>query len=125
DALFAFGPQTIGEQGEVELPAEESAFGAGGGHGCQLVGQDRLRIMEQPAHQGGFAVIDGPGGGEAQQRLRPGRRIRLVWGGRHGSRRSLWCRHQKYPSFFRSSMAAAEIRSSARVAPRSVTVVAA
>src|SRR5699024_4863708 len=70
DALFAFGPQTVGEQGEVELPAEESAFGAGGGHGFELVGQDRLRIMEQSAHQGGFAVVDGPGGGEAQQRLR-------------------------------------------------------
>src|SRR5699024_3619634 len=70
DALFAFGPQTVGEQREVELPAEESAFGAGDGHGFELVGQDRLRIMEQSAHQGGFAVVDGPGGGEAQQRLR-------------------------------------------------------
>ena len=33
--------------------------------------------------------------------------------------------HQKYPSFLRSSMAASEIRSSARVAPRSVSVEAA
>src|SRR5699024_286347 len=61
DALFAFGPQTVGEQGEVELPAEETAFGARGGHCCQLVGQDRLRIMEQSAHEGGFAVVDGSG----------------------------------------------------------------
>src|SRR5699024_12689789 len=70
DAQIAFGPQTVGEKGEVELPAEESAFGAGGGHGLELVGQDRLRIMEQSAHQGGLSVVDGPGGGEAQQRLR-------------------------------------------------------
>jgi hypothetical protein len=70
DALFAFGSQTVGEQGEVELPAEEAAFGAGGGHGLELVCQDRFRIVEQSAHQSGLSVVDGPGGGEAQQRLR-------------------------------------------------------
>src|SRR5699024_11680521 len=60
--------------------------------GFELVGQDRLRIVEQSAHQGGFAVVDGPGGGEAQQRLRFRRRVRRGWSGGRW-----WCRHQKYP----------------------------
>src|SRR5699024_6339413 len=41
DALFAFGPQTVGEQSEVELATEEPAFPAGRGHGGELVGEDR------------------------------------------------------------------------------------
>ena len=123
DALFAFGPQTVGEQSEIELTSQESAFPAGRCHGGELVGEDRLRIVEEPADERGFPVVDGSGGGEAQQRLR--RRVqrrRRLGGGCFGG----GCRrHQKYPSFLRSSIAAAEIRSSARVAPRSVTVVAA
>ncbi len=63
------------------------------------VGQDRLGVVEQPAHQRGLAVVDGPGRGQAEKLVR----------------------HQKYPSFLRSSMAASDMRSSARVAPRSVS----
>src|SRR5699024_8648763 len=123
DALFAFGPQTVGEQSEVELSSEESAFPARRGDGGELVGEDRLRIVEESADKCRFAVVDGSGSGEAQQRLR--RRVQRggrLGGGCFGGGCS---RHQKYPSFLRSSIAAAEIRSSARVAPRSVTVVAA
>ena len=68
----------------------------------ELVLEDRLRVVEQPPDERGLAVVDGPGGGEAQQ-----------------------LSHQKYPSRLRSSMAASLIRSSARVAPRSVMRVAA
>src|SRR5699024_9233437 len=111
------------EQSEVELSAEESALPTRRGHGGELVGEDRLRIVEESADECRFAVVDGSGSGEAQQSLR--RRVqrrRRLGGGCFGG----GCRrHQKYPSFLRSSIAAAEIRSSARVAPRSVTVVAA
>src|SRR5699024_3335703 len=70
DALFAFGPQTVGEQSEVGLTSQESALPTRRGHGGELVGEDRLRIVEESADECRFAVVDGSGGGEAQQRLR-------------------------------------------------------
>ena len=63
----------------------------------ELVLEDRLGVVEEPADQGALAVVDRSGGGESQQL------------------------HQKYPSRLRSSMAASLTRSSARVAPRSVS----
>ena len=35
--------------------------------GLQLVGEDRLGVVQQAADEGGLAVVDGAGGGEAQQ----------------------------------------------------------
>ena len=35
--------------------------------GLQLVGEHRLGVVQQPADQGGLAVVDGTGGGEPQQ----------------------------------------------------------
>ena len=69
-----------------------------------LVGHEGLGVVEQPPDQRRLAVVDGAGGREAQQ-------IRRLT--------------QKYPSRLRSSIAASEARSSARVCPRSVRRVAA
>ena len=71
-------------------------------HGLELVLEDRLAVEQQSPDQGRLAVVDRAGGREPQE-----------------------LRHQKYPSFLRSSMPASLIRSSARVAPRSVRRVAA
>ncbi len=65
----------------------------------QEAGHQGLGVEQQPADQRRLAVVDGPGGGDPQ--------------------------HQKYPTRLRSSMAASDVRSSARVSPRSVTRVAA
>ena len=34
--------------------------------GVELVGEDRLRVVQQPADQGGLAVVDRAGGREAR-----------------------------------------------------------
>ena len=68
----------------------------------ELVGEDLLGVEQQSADQCRLAVVDGAGGGEAQE----------VGAAGDG--------HQKYPSFLRSSMAASLTLSSPRVAPRSV-----
>ena len=100
DALLALGAQAVGEQRQVGALAPHPL--ARVLDGLELVLEDGLRVVEQAADQRGLAVVDGTGGGEAQQ-----------------------LSHQKYPSRLRSSMAASDARSSARVAPRSVTRVAA
>ena len=64
DALLALRPQAVGEQGEVG--AGESAVTADSLDGVPLVGEDRLGVVEQPAHEGGLAVVDGAGRGQAQ-----------------------------------------------------------
>ncbi len=65
DALFAFGAQAVGEQGEVG--GVLAALGGDGLDGLHLVGQDRLGVVQEAADQGGLAVVDGAGGREAQQ----------------------------------------------------------
>src|SRR5690606_9635535 len=100
DALLALGAQPVGQQRQVRL-LEAHAL-AGVGHRLELVLEDRLRVVEQPPDERRLAVVDRAGGREPQQLA-----------------------HQKYPCRFRSSMAASEARSSARVAPRSVRRVAA
>ncbi len=65
DALLALGPQAVGEQREVG--GLLAALARGVLDGLELVGQHRLGVVQQPAHQGGLAVVDGAGGGEAQQ----------------------------------------------------------
>src|SRR5690606_7808375 len=114
DALLAFAPQAVGEQRQVGVLV--AAAGADGLHGVPLVFEERLRVVQQPPDEGGLAVVDAAGGGEAQQ-------LGGLRGGLGGEGRRL--RHQKYPSRFRSSIAASEVLSSPRVAPRSVMRVAA
>ena len=73
DALFPLGAQAVGQQGEVDRlntgcagPAEAAVRG-GAGDGVELVGEDRLGVVQEPAHQGGLAVVDRAGGREAEQ----------------------------------------------------------
>ena len=94
DALLALGAQAVGDEGEVE--ALSPAASRGGRDGVDHVVEQRLGVVQQATDQRALAVVDGPGGGEAQQL------------------------HQKYPSRLRSSIAASLNLSSARVAPRSV-----
>lgn len=67
DALLALGPQPVGEQREVERAVREAAGARGRGDLVELVGEDRLRVVQQPAHQGGLAVVDRARGREAEQ----------------------------------------------------------
>ena len=55
DALLALGAQAVGEPREVDL-------GVG-----DLVGHQRLGVVEQAADQRRLAVVDRAGGGEPQQ----------------------------------------------------------
>ena len=65
DALLAFGAQAVGEQREIDRAAGAIDFALL--HGGELVFEDGLAVVEQAADQGGFAVVDAAGGGEAQQ----------------------------------------------------------
>src|SRR5205085_4763687 len=96
-----------------------------------LVLEHGLAVVEQPADERALAVVHRAGGGDPQDVLAGGGDLGgLAGGGRvqvdglgaglGGRGRFLDGRHQKYPSFFRSSMAASLTLSSPRVAPRSV-----
>ena len=66
DALFALRLQTVDQQRQVDglaLGAVFAALGAGGG---KLVFEDGLRVVKQPAQKGGFAVVHGTAGDEAE-----------------------------------------------------------
>ena len=66
DALLALGLQAVGQQSEVKLrPARRAAL-AGPRQRRQLIGQDALGVVEQPADQRALAVVDATGGDEAQ-----------------------------------------------------------
>jgi hypothetical protein len=65
DALLTLGPQAVGEQREVGVvvaPGDRRRL-----HGRELVGEDRLRVEQQPPDQRGLAVVDGAGGGETEK----------------------------------------------------------
>ena len=66
DALLALGPQAVGEQGEVDVVV--AAALADGLDVLELVLEDRLRVVQQPADQRRLAVVDAADGGEAQRR---------------------------------------------------------
>src|SRR5688572_4874019 len=109
DALLALGGEAVGEQRKVERRAPPLRRAL---QRRELVGQDRLAVVEQPADQRALAVVDAPRGEEAQHAMLEDR------GG-------IESRHQKYPWRLRSSIDASLVWSSSRVAPRSVIVVAA
>ena len=98
------------------------AAGAGALDGLVLVLEHGLAVVQQPADEGALAVVHRAGGGDAQDVLAGGGDLRgLGRGGRLQVDGVLdGAVHQKYPSFFRSSMAASLTLSSPRVAPRSV-----
>ncbi len=65
DALLAFRPESVGEERQVGCFL--AAVGGGERDGFQLVGEDRLGVVQQASHEGGLAVVDGPGRGEPQE----------------------------------------------------------
>jgi len=80
DALLALGAQPVGEQGEVRVAV---AAPAGAELDVlELVLEDRLGVVEQPADQGRLAVVDRAGGGEADQVGRLDGLRRVAVGGR-------------------------------------------
>ena len=95
DPLLALGPQTVGEEGQVGVLV--ATLAADALHRLQLVLEDGLGVEEQPTDQRALPVVHRSCRSQAEQL------------------------HQKYPSRLRSSMAASLTRSSARVAPRSVS----
>jgi len=60
DALLALGAQAVGQPGEVELAVAPAQV-------VELVGEDRLGVVEQAPDERRLAVVDRPRGGEAQQ----------------------------------------------------------
>ena len=101
DALLAFGAQTVRDRREIERSTARDVV--------EVIGEQRPGVQEEAADQGALAVVDGSRRRQPQQ---------LAPAGQLGGR------HQKYPSRLRSSIAASEVRSSARVSPRSDTVAA-
>ena len=71
DALLALGAEAVGEEREVERRRREAPLGRGAGDLLELVGEDRLGVVEQAPDEGGLAVVDGAGGREAEQGGRP------------------------------------------------------
>ncbi len=97
DALLALGGEAIDEQREVELAALRADLLRVGLERRELVLEDHLRVVEQPADQRGLAVVDAAAGDEAQQALvlvlvQVGLDVLLDQVGNVG--------HQKYPSCF-------------------------
>src|SRR5581483_9674036 len=76
DALLALRAQAVGEQRQVDVIGARVA--AGGLDGGELVLEDRLGLVQQPADQGGLTVVDRAGGGEAEEL----RRLEGRWPGR-------------------------------------------
>ena len=77
DALLALGAQAVGHQGEVGVFV--AAFPRRAFDGGQLVLHDGLGVIQQPADQGGLAVVDRTGGGKAQQGLSGNHEGRGFW----------------------------------------------
>ena len=65
DALLALGAQAVGEQGQVGRV--EAPVAAGPLDRRELVREDGLGVVEQPAHQRGLPVVHAPGRGQPEQ----------------------------------------------------------
>ena len=80
--------------------------------GRQVVLEDQLRVVEQPADERALAVVDTPAGDETEHRLGV---VALQVGIDVGDEEIVGgVRHQKYPSAFLSSMEELESRSMTR-----------
>ena len=65
DPLLALGAQAVGEQREIDVVVAAPARGVL--DVLELVDEDLLRVVEQPADQGRLAVVDGSCRDEAKQ----------------------------------------------------------
>nr|WP_193604157.1 hypothetical protein [Sinorhizobium medicae] len=69
DPLFALGLEPVEKQSEIDFLAIGTTGRADTSEVCELVLEDQFRIIEQPADQGGFAVVDRTACDESQDRL--------------------------------------------------------
>src|SRR5690606_823859 len=69
DALLALGGEAIDQQREIDALVADGAVTALLAQRGELVVEDQLAVVEQPADQGGLAIIDRTAGEKAQQRL--------------------------------------------------------
>jgi hypothetical protein len=69
DALFAFRRQAVHQQREVNLSSLRADTLAVGFQSDQLILENHLRVIKQPADQRRLAVVHRAAGDEAQQRL--------------------------------------------------------
>src|SRR5690348_15772417 len=102
DALLALRDQAIGQQREIDrgvAVARGDTLERG-----KLIVRHGAGVVQQPADERALAVVDAACRGKPQQ-------PRIITGRK---------RHQKYPARLRSSIEASEVRSSSRVAPRSL-----
>jgi hypothetical protein len=65
DPLFALGAQAVGQERQVQVAVTAALGGAGDLR--ELVLEDRLGVVQEPADQRRLAVVDRPGGGDPQQ----------------------------------------------------------
>jgi len=70
DALLTLGFEPVDEKREIDVFADCAVPDGISSKACQLVFEQKLRIVEQPADQGRLAIIDGAAGEEAQQAFR-------------------------------------------------------
>jgi len=80
DALLAFGAQAVGEQRQVRVAVAAPLRRLL--DVLELVLEDRLGVVQQPADQGRLAVVNRSSGGEADQLGGSDRRGRGAVGGR-------------------------------------------
>ncbi len=69
NALLALGLQPIDQKGEVDVLAGRAMLLGVALERCELVLEDQLGVVEQPADQCRLAIIDRAAGQKAQQRL--------------------------------------------------------
>ena len=67
DALLALGGQAVDQQREIEVAAARADLLRVGGQRRELILEDHLRLVEQPADQRRLAVVHAAAGDEAQQ----------------------------------------------------------
>ena len=68
DALFALGLQPIEQQGKIDLRSAGAVFAGIALKRSEMVLENEVLLVEQPAKQSGFAIVDRSAGEEPQRR---------------------------------------------------------
>ncbi len=69
DALLPLRLQAVHQQGQIQFFAGGAVLDRVAAHGGELIFVDQLGVVQQPADQRAFAVVDAAAGDEAQQIL--------------------------------------------------------
>ena len=72
DALFALGLQPIEQQGKIDLRSAGAVFAGIALERGQMILENEVLLVEQPAEQGRFAIVDRAAGEEPQRRALSG-----------------------------------------------------